>query len=405
MLDFDEEYQWAMLSRCLNPKFWERVNGLLHPSMFLPDPGVVFTFIKRSYDKSDKPPSRTAIKQKFRLALPKADENTSESADLELIREVSSSWHLNDLIAKVRDHEDQGDLEDAWGVIAGCKGTPVNGEVRRINALLDDPNLAPPTRDTVATHIPTLDKKFGGGVGRKELAILAAPANRGKSSILAWIGGSAIKQGWTVTHLSLEMDDAQMAEKYRRRLLGLSLVELSNTGAKKRHNQLKKIAKEYGCDGLYIRQLVSHKYTVSDLRQFVQEDGTDLLIVDYSDHLRPTTKRTDKRLELAEIQEQLRALAVEEDIAVWDAAQVSRAAYAKSRAGMEDVAECIQKAHIADQMVTFNQNTSEGQSDSAGSASGRLHIAKNRYGPARDVIDVTVNMALCHVYEQQGDFA
>ena len=403
---FDEEFQWSIVVRCLRPEFWVKVGSFIAPAMFSGNVAPVLAFVKKAYIKEDKPPSRMVIKQKFGLSLPKEDRDSSEAADVDELREVSSRWHLDDVISTIQDAADRGTLDEAWALMSGNKGTPTGGSVRCINALLDDPRKSPAIRDTTATGITPLDRLLGGGLGRKELGILAAPANRGKSSILAFIGGSAVKQGKTVTHLSLEMDDEQMSAKYRRRLLGLSHMDQSRMTIRQQHNKLKAIAKKSGSKGIFVRQLISKKHTVADLRQFVQADKSDLLIVDYSDHLRPITRRQDKRLELAEIEEDLRALAVEENIAVWDAAQVARSAYDKAKAGMEDVAECIQKAHVADIMITFNQNATEGTCDEVGESSGRIFVAKNRYGAARDVIDVTVNFGLCHVYSNEAeDFA
>ena len=102
----------------------------------------------------------------------------------------------------------------------------------------------------------------------------------------------------------------------------------------------------------------------------------DMVLVDYADLLRPVRNSNEKRHELEEIYEGLRALAQIYDIPLWTASQTNRSGLNAEVITMEAISEAFNKCFVADFIFSLSRTVQDKQSNK-----GRMFVAKNRNGP------------------------
>ena len=67
-----------------------------------------------------------------------------------------------------------------------------------------------------------------GGLAKGELGVVMAPAGIGKSWMLINIGANAIRQGKTVIHYTLELNDNYVGQRYDSVVTGIAAQNLKN---------------------------------------------------------------------------------------------------------------------------------------------------------------------------------
>lgn len=259
----------------------------------------------------------------------------------------------------VRRHFDQASLvgEDLLDL-----GVDYRRNVKKRRAYYLDPSAH---EDRIPTGQPHLDMLLGGGICRKELAVILAPPKRGKSTALLNIafGACTAPEGYNVVHYSMEMHQDRVLRRYDDRLMG-KRVELKATDPERYGELLSRRVKTYLRGRLFVKSYPTRTATVSKLRSHLtllssRGFAPDVIIVDYADIMKPERRLGEMRHEQAGIYEDLRHLADEFDAAVWTGSQTSRGALEKETPTIEDFAEAFEKAAIVDAAVAFCQTKDE----------------------------------------------
>ena len=86
----------------------------------------------------------------------------------------------------------------------------------------------PKYRRPVSTGWADMDSITGGGLGKSELGVVIAPTGAGKSMILVHLGSEGIKEGKTVIHYTLELQDTVIATRYDSCITGYPLSDIIN---------------------------------------------------------------------------------------------------------------------------------------------------------------------------------
>ena len=205
--------------------------------------------------------------------------------------------------------------------------------------------------------------------------MVIAPTGAGKSMALVHLGSAALKEGLTVIHYTLELQDTVIGSRYDSCITN---VPLSNLSAFKEkiyedvhdiEGQL--IIKEYPTKAATTQTLKNHLEKLK-----MKEIKADLIIVDYADLLKPVTFQREKRNELESIYEELRGLAQEYKCPIWTASQTNRSGLNAEVVTMESISEAFNKCFVSDFIFSISR-TAE---DKLGNT-GRLFVAKNRNGP------------------------
>lgn len=221
------------------------------------------------------------------------------------------------------------------------------------------------------------------GTPRKTLNAVLAGTNVGKSLALVDMSSGWLRQNFNVLYITCEMAQEAIAERVDANMMDIPLddvMQLSRASYMAKINHLRNLyqgklkIKEYPtgtCHTGLIQALLQ------DLRM-KENFKPDVIVVDY------LTICASSRVKLSQagggyayykyIAEELRALAVEEDVAVWTAAQFNRTGFASSDPGLEHVGESFgipQTADFCIALVTTEELDKLGQY--------QLIELKNRY--------------------------
>ena len=240
----------------------------------------------------------------------------------------------------------------------------------------------PRFRLPVTTGWSEIDTITSGGLGRNELGVVIAPTGAGKSMALVHLGSEAIKQGKTVVHYTLELQDTVVACRYDSCITQYPLSDLSNF-KDEIYEEIKNldgtlIVKEYPTKSASTNTIKAH---LSRLVKRGIEPG--MIIVDYADLLRPVVIRKEKRAELESIYEELRGISNEFNCPVWTASQTNRSGLNAEVVTMEQISEAFNKCFVSDFICTLSRTIEDKQNNRA-----KMFIAKNRNGPDGMIYDL-----------------
>jgi replicative DNA helicase len=233
----------------------------------------------------------------------------------------------------------------------------------------------PRFRNPMTTGWSLIDDISKGGLGQKELGVVIAPTGAGKSMALVHLGTQALKEGKTVVHYTLELQDTVVASRYDSCLTKIPLQNLLSF-KEQIYEEVQDITgrlivKEYPTKTASTQTIRNH---LEKLR--MRSIDVDFIIVDYGDLLRPVRYLKEKRNELESIYEELRGIAAEYEAPVWTASQTNRSGLNAEVITMESISEAFNKCFIADFIFTISRTI-----DDKVANSGRLFVAKNRNGP------------------------
>lgn len=233
----------------------------------------------------------------------------------------------------------------------------------------------PRFRNPVTTGWELIDDISKGGLGQKELGVVIAPTGAGKSMALVHLGTQAIREGKTVVHYTLELQDTVVASRYDSCLTKIPLKSLTSFKEKIYEEVLdiegKLIVKEYPTKTASTQTIRNH---LEKLR--MRNIDIDMIIIDYGDLLRPVRYQKEKRNELESIYEELRGIAAEYEAPVWTASQTNRSGLNAEVITMESISEAFNKCFVADFIFSISRTIEDKTTNS-----GRLFVAKNRNGP------------------------
>lgn len=233
----------------------------------------------------------------------------------------------------------------------------------------------PKFRNPVTTGWPLIDDICKGGLGQKELGVVIAPTGAGKSMVLVHLGTHAIKEGKTVVHYTLELQDTVIGSRYDSCLTKVDLGNLMSF-KEKIYEEVQEvegrlIVKEYPTKSATTQTIKSH---LDKLK--MRNINVDMIIVDYADLLRPVRFQKEKRNELEGIYEELRGIASEYQCPVWTASQTNRSGLNAEVITMEAISEAFNKCFVSDLIFTVSRTI-----DDKIANGGRVFVAKNRNGP------------------------
>ena len=233
------------------------------------------------------------------------------------------------------------------------------------------------------THVNTI---LGGGVAAEELGIILAPTNVGKTMALVDIGYSAasIGSGVNVVHFTHELKAESVSRRYAARMMFKFLNRGESVEGYKEDfiNAAKKLMPGN------VRIIGgARKMKVSEMRSHLDRLNAEgfeigLIIDDYPDLLVPDVFGKEHRFDLSNNYRELRAMSGEYEAPVWGASQSTRGSYNKEIITVDDIAEDIGKAQIADIIIAVCQTKEEYDMERC-----RLFLAKVREGKRNYLFD------------------
>ena len=205
--------------------------------------------------------------------------------------------------------------------------------------------------------IEMLNKITNGGVPPKTLNIILGGVNVGKTLIMCHFGSTYLMQGKNVLYITLEMSEEEITKRIDANLMDIAMNDLASMS---QESFMRKIAfiKNKTQGRLKVKEYPTAAAGAANFRHLLNEYRIksnfvpDVIFVDYinictSTRLKGNSNHNSYTIVKA-IAEELRGLAVENNVPIWSATQLTRTGFASSDVGMEDVAESFALNATAD---------------------------------------------------------
>lgn len=428
--EFDAQFQFKLLCLLLrDPTLIPSWRSLLRPNYFTDQTAQEFLRLAYNYyDHYRRLPSWEALKQiltesKQFNTTPERRQNADLWADTIFQTQLTDQEYIKDqvedfirtqeytlAVLEAADHINKGRSPDLVPDIIK------QAQERLASAKTDDLGLflmgmtpqerfdiifSKPARETFSTYWTTANE-LGAVPARKELFVVAAPPNVGKSWTLGNIGAAGVASGLFVSFYTLEM--SRVLNAYR---IYSILSERTDKEIKAQPSILNDVcAHHYSRGGeIVVVEYETGGATVNHIEDHIMRlqlkygRKPDMVIVDYADLLAPVNSSDKRSFQsedqtvvrhiLAKIYRDLRRIAAHHNVAVVTASQTNRQSLAQERITMKDLAEAFEKASIADTIWALCRTEDEENLNKA-----RLFLAKNRNEERYKTIDLSLDFSI-----------
>lgn len=196
-----------------------------------------------------------------------------------------------------------------------------------------------------------------GGLSKKTLNIALAGTNCGKSAFMCHVAAAAIQQGKNVLYITCEMAEEKIAERIDANLLDLNPTTIQTLSRKMFHDKIMKLKSKIQ-GNLKIKEYPTGIANVNDFRALLAEYKSkqnfvpDLIVVDYLNicaSVRYNAGSNNNSYTIIKaIAEELRGLAIEQNVPILSATQTNRSSFVDSDFGLEGISESFGTAATAD---------------------------------------------------------
>jgi len=235
---------------------------------------------------------------------------------------------------------------------------------------------------TIYNPIPTgwkfLDEKLEGGLFPKTLTCLVGQVNIGKSIFLGNIATNFVLKNKNVLLISLEMSEYMYAKRISAQMTQIPHNQLK-VFTDELKQQVKHIEKQIDSK-LIIKEYPPKTVTVRHIDAYITKLGhkgfkPEVVVIDYINLLKSSTKNLNSYETVKEIAEQLRALSFKYNIPFVTASQLNRGSFNTSSPGMEGISESIGLAATCDVICSLWQEEEDKELGII-----NLGMQKNRFG-------------------------
>jgi len=219
------------------------------------------------------------------------------------------------------------------------------------------------TNGGITTGSMELDAKLTPhrGWGRKELTILMAPPKGGKTAAMIHFARAAVEAGKNVFYASCEVSEDIIGDRLDANISGVPLKELE-IRAPEVDKEVASWEAKPGIGKFIVQAFPIRTLRVSELTRILkryQAQGInfDMIVVDYLGILKPEQRYEEKRFGLADIGQDLRAMATVFNAAVLTAYQTNREGTKKAGRNVADgtdAADDYEVVRTADALITLN---------------------------------------------------
>ena len=405
MTDKLSEYGWSFQVKILAAMFTDRsflqqIADIIRPEYFESDANNwVLDVILDHFREYKTPPSKDVLKVK----VTEIDNDVLKTAILEQLKEVFRYMESDDLsfvkdeiLRFCKNQEIKQAIMDSVGLLKMGNYDEIKSKIDSAMKAGADTDIGHEykkevvarytnaARDTIRTGWDVIDDLMDGGLGKGELGVVMAPAGIGKSWLLINIGANAVKQGKTVVHYTLELNDTYVGQRYDSVITGIAAQNLKNY-TDDIEEKLETLPGE-----LIIKYYPTKSTGIMGIKAHIEKtvmlgNNPDLVIVDYGDLLKVNTKK-DKHEALEELYEEMRGMAGEYEIPVWTASQANRSATEVDVIEADKIASSYGKVMVADFLMSLARKVEDKLS-----GTGRGHVIKNRFGPDGITLPCKIN--------------
>jgi replicative DNA helicase len=219
------------------------------------------------------------------------------------------------------------------------------------------------TEDKIAFDLDMFNQITNGGIPRKTLNIILAGTGVGKSLGMCHLAAADLSQGRNVLYITMEMAEERIAERIDANLFDVRIDELKNLSSSAFSAKVKNVAdrtkgklviKEYPTASAHAGHFRALLHELKLKKKFTP----DVIYIDYlnicaSSRIKGLSGGVNTYSLIKAIAEELRGLAVEFNVPIWSATQVTRGGYNSSDVELTDTSESFGLPATADLMIAF----------------------------------------------------
>ena len=201
-----------------------------------------------------------------------------------------------------------------------------------------------------------------GGIPTKTLNICLAGTGVGKTMFMTHIASSVLLQGKNVLYITMEMAEERIAERVDANLLNVGMSDLEELPYKMYETKINKLQKKT-TGQLIVKEYPTASASVAHFKNLLSELAMkksfkpDIVFVDYLNICASSRFKAGANVNsytyIKAIAEELRGLAVEQDIPIFSATQTTRGGFVSSDVGLEDTSESFGLPATADFMFAL----------------------------------------------------
>jgi replicative DNA helicase len=207
-----------------------------------------------------------------------------------------------------------------------------------------------------------LNKITKGGVPKKSLNIILAGTGVGKSLAMCHMASANLLDGKNVLYITMEMAEEKIAERIDANLLNVRLDELAEIPKQSYDKKIDRVRNKTS-GKLIVKEYPTAAANVGHFRHLINElrlkksFKPDIIYIDYLNICASSRMKVGGSVNtytyIKSIAEELRGLAVEQNVPIWSATQTTRSGYSNSDVGLEDTSESFGLPATADFMVAI----------------------------------------------------
>ena len=236
---FGTSFQTKIIASLITSrKFVEQIQDILEANYFESQANRwLVKQIKEYFLKYKKPPTLEAVKvlmgelEDDILKVSVVDQlreayKHMQADDLEFVQEKTLEFCKNQkmkaAIIKSVDLLEQNEYEEIKTLVDEAMKAGTEKDVGHIYTEMIAERYSESARECVATPWEVLNDLTQGGLSAGELGVIVAPAGIGKSWVLSAIGANSVKEGKTIVHYSLELNEAYVGLRYDSVVTGIA---------------------------------------------------------------------------------------------------------------------------------------------------------------------------------------
>ena len=216
--------------------------------------------------------------------------------------------------------------------------------------------------EKVPFDLELFNKITEGGLSNKTLNIALAGTGVGKSLFMCHMASSCIANGKNVLYITLEMAEERIAERIDANLMNIPIMELSDMSKPMFQDRIQGLKDKY--EGrLIVKEYPTTSAHAGHFKALLNElklkrnFHPDIIFIDYlnictSSRFRPGSSANSYTI-IKSIAEELRGLAVEQDVPIFSATQTTRGGYNSSDVDLTDTSESFGLPATADLMFAI----------------------------------------------------
>jgi replicative DNA helicase len=225
---------------------------------------------------------------------------------------------------------------------------------------------------------------MGGGVPRKTLNLIGGGVNVGKTLQLCHLACAYALLGYKVVYFTLEMAEEEIAKRFDANLLDYDINKLKDIPKAEWDSKITKI-KQRAKGNIIIKEYPTRAATAIQFRAFLRELKIkknfvpDIVMIDYLGICASSKIKLGGSVNTntyqGHVASEIRAMAIEMNIAIWSAQQLNRTGFSSSDPDMDNTADSWDIAGIADFYIMVTQSE-----DLAKLNQYQVKQVKSRYG-------------------------